>query len=241
MHRSYANQKGSANVPSGKTHLAIGIGTGLALGVALPLTRAFPWQLGLTVALATLGALAPDLDIADNELEELGRNEGSKAARRLRRVGRRGGCLLSSLTFAIGLVVLAIGEVISRCVEVIAWMVQRLTNHRGLTHSLIAALVIALLSINLSIALTPTGNPWWGIVWSIGYLSHLAADALTLSGLKLLQPWSQQRFWLTPRILRFRVGTLPDALLGALAPVIGFLVLLIGQGMLNMLVVALGE
>ncbi len=227
-------------VPGGKTHMAIGIGTGLALGAALPLSPAFPWQLGLTVALTTLGGLAPDLDIADNELEELGRNEGGKAARRLRRASRRGGCLLESVAVAVGLLVLMVGEIVSRLVETIAWLIQRVTTHRGLTHSLVIAVIVALVSVNLSVALSPARNAWWGIAWSAGYLSHLASDALTVSGLKLLQPWSQQRYWLAPRMFRFRVGTWPDALLGTIAPAVGLLLLLLGHGLLDALATALG-
>src|ERR687885_1881182 len=85
------NSRRWSRMPGGKTHMAIGIGVGLAMGAAIPITVSFPWQLGLTIAFATIGALAPDLDIADNELEELGRNEGRFVARRLRRGGRRGG------------------------------------------------------------------------------------------------------------------------------------------------------
>ena len=218
-------------MPGGKTHMAIGVGVGLALGAALPATPALPWQLGLTVALATLGALAPDLDIADNELEEIGRSEGRLAARRLRRIGRRAGCFWELVMRVAGGMVLLAGEIISRLVEGVAWLIQRVTTHRGLTHSLIVAVIVALIGLNLSVALTPTQNLWWGLAWSAGYLSHLAADALTFSGLKLLQPWSQQRFWLAPRPLRFRVGTWPDALLGLLAPAVGLLVLLLAHGL----------
>ena len=213
-------------MPSGKTHMAIGVGVGLAMSAALPVSRAFPWQLGLTVALATVGALAPDLDIADNELEELGRSEGRQAARRLRRVGRNAGCAWVVITTVAGSLVWLAGELISRLIETVAWAIQRVTTHRGLTHSLVVTLVLAAGSIILSSALTTERNPWWGLAWSAGWLSHLAADALTLSGLKLLQPWSQQRFWLAPRSLRFRVGTWPDLLLGSVAPVAGLLALL---------------
>ena len=206
--------------------MAIGVGVGLAMSAALPISLAFPWQLGLTVALATVGALAPDLDIADNELEELGRNEGRQAARRLRRVGRNAGCAWAIITRVAGAIISIAGEIISRLVEVIAWAIQRVTTHRGLTHSLAITIVLAAASIVLSAVFTSDRDPWWGLAWSAGWISHLAADALTLSGLKLLQPWSQQRFWLAPRPLRFRVGTWPDSLLGALAPVAGLLLLL---------------
>ncbi len=222
-------------MPGGETHMAIGVGVGLALGAALPFTVDFPWQLGLTVALTTVAALAPDLDIADNEFEELARVEGSHAARRLRRAGRRAGCLGEIVMGAAGGVIWLVGELVSRLVEGIAWMIQRVTTHRGMTHSLIVTLIVGLLALNISVAFTPTHTPWWGIAWSAGYLSHLAADALTLSGLKLLQPWSQRRYWLAPRPLRFRVGSWPDTLLAMLAPIGGFLTLLLAHGLLDVL------
>jgi inner membrane protein len=220
--------------------MAIGVGVGLALGARLPVSAAFPWQLGLTVAVAALGALAPDLDIADNELEELGRNEAGLAARRIRRIGRRGGCLLGFVASTIALVIRLIGEIFSRLIEGIAWTIQRFTTHRGLTHSLFVALVVTLASLNLSIFLTPSQTAWWGVAWGAGYLSHLAADALTFSGIKLLQPFSEQRFWLAPRPLRFRVGTWPDALLGTLAPPVGLLILLLAHGLLESLATVIG-
>jgi membrane-bound metal-dependent hydrolase YbcI (DUF457 family) len=220
-------------MPGGKTHMAIGIGVGLALGAAIPISVSFPWQLGLTVAFATIGALAPDLDIADNELEELGRNEGRSMARRLRRAGRKGGCFWRLTAGTAGAIVWLAGEIISRLVEGIAWPIQRFTTHRGLTHSLIVAVDVVAAAVSLSVLLTASRSPWWGLAWSAGWTSHLLADALTLSGLKLLQPWSQRRYWLTPRPLRFRVGTWPDALLGTVAPIIGLLALLLAHGLLD--------
>ncbi len=227
-------------MPGGKTHMAIGIGVGLGLGAAIPISVSFAWQLGLTVAFTTIGALAPDLDIADNELEELGRQEGRFVARSLRRAGRHAGCLVELASDAVGAVAWLAGEIISRLVEGVAWIVQRFTTHRGLTHSLIAAIYIVVLAVSLSVLLTTSRNPWWGLAWSAGWLSHLLADALTLSGLKLLQPWSQQRYWLAPRPLRFRVGTWPDAALGTVAPFIGLIALLLGHGLLGALATALG-
>lgn len=227
-------------MPGGKTHTAIGLGVGLALGGFLPYTPRFPWELGLTVALSTIAALAPDLDIADNELEELGRNEGRHAARRLRRAGRHAGCIGALFGGAAGLLVTLIGELISRLVETIAWAIQRVTTHRGLTHSLLLTVIVILVALNLSLAFSPRYGIWWGLVWSAGWISHLAADSLTFSGLKLFQPWSQQRYWLVPELFRFRVGTWPDSLLGAMAPFAGLLVLLLAHGLLGALASALG-
>ena len=226
-------------MPGGKTHMAIGIGVGLGLGGLLPATLQFPWQLALTVSLSTIAALAPDLDIDDNELEELGRTEGRQAARRLRRAGRRAACVTELILGAVSGVVWLAGEIVSRLVEAVAWLIQSVTTHRGLTHSLAVTVLVTFASISLSTWLTG-GNTWWGVAWSAGWASHLAADALTLSGLKLLQPWSQERFWLAPRPLRFRVGTWPDALLGSIAPIAGLLTLLVAHDVLGALADALG-
>jgi len=69
------------------------------------------------------------------------------------------------------------------------WMISRplsmLIGHRGLTHSLlavlagVAALVLVAPSSDLAVFVAPL---------AVGYLSHLAADALTPSGVPLLWP-----------------------------------------------------
>lgn len=63
-----------------------------------------------------------------------------------------------------------------------------LVGHRGVTHSAIA--VLAGLA-----ALMMMGTGWMAAPLVIGYLSHLAADALTPSGVPLLWP-SRRRFTL---------------------------------------------
>jgi membrane-bound metal-dependent hydrolase YbcI (DUF457 family) len=156
----------------------------------------------------------------------------------VRRLGRRAGCFWGIVTFAVGSVFWLIGEVVSRIVEGLAWLIQQVTTHRGLTHSLIVAIYVVIASLSLSVFVTPTRTPWWGVAWSVGWLTHLGADALTFSGLKLLQPWSERRYWLAPRGLRFRVGTWPDMLLGALAPIMGLMVLLLVHGLFAMLALA---
>lgn len=233
-------ERATRPMPGGKTHMAIGVGVGLGLGALLPSELNLLWKLGATVALATVGALAPDLDIADNELEELGRSEGRQAARRLWRRRRRYGLAGDIIMTLGGMIVWTVGEIVSRALEVVAWSIQRVTTHRGLTHSLLALVFVFVVSVGLSVFATATRNAWWGVAFTIGWLSHLLADGLTFSGLRLLQPFSEERFWFAPRALRFRVGTWPDAMIGAVAPIIGFLVLLIGHGLLNVLADAMG-
>lgn len=59
-------------------------------------------------------------------------------------------------------------------------------GHRGITHSLLAVL-------GCLVALGFFGFGWMAAPITIGYLSHLAADSLTPSGVPLLWP-SKQRF-----------------------------------------------
>ncbi|MCR6629565.1 MAG: metal-dependent hydrolase [Magnetospirillum sp.] len=63
-----------------------------------------------------------------------------------------------------------------------------LVGHRGITHSALA--VLACLG-----ALMVMGTGWMAAPVVVGYLSHLAADALTPSGVPLLWP-SRRRFTL---------------------------------------------
>lgn len=60
-----------------------------------------------------------------------------------------------------------------------------LVGHRGITHSLLAVIGgIALLAA--------MGGNWVAAPIIIGYLSHLAADSLTPSGVPLLWPWKRR-------------------------------------------------
>ncbi len=77
-----------------------------------------------------------------------------------------------------------------------------LLEHRGPTHSLLAALVVGLIAQVLW--------PTWGLSTAvgIGYLSHLAADALSPMGEPFLWPLSRRRYRVVPwRALRIHSGT----------------------------------
>lgn len=62
----------------------------------------------------------------------------------------------------------------------VAWTINQVMGHRGALHSLAALLLV---SAAASVML-----PDWWIVIAAGYASHLAADALTVSGVPLLWP-----------------------------------------------------
>lgn len=87
-----------------------------------------------------------------------------------------------------------------------------LIGHRGVTHSLLAVAGFAIL-------LTILGPGHLAAPLAVGYLSHLLADALTLSGIPLLWP-SKRPFGL--RLIR--TGSLAEiALIGALGAGLGAL------------------
>lgn len=54
-------------------------------------------------------------------------------------------------------------------------------------------------------------TPWIGIMFTVGWLSHLAADAVSPLGLPFLWPLSARRYRLLPYALRihFRSGKSP--------------------------------
>ena len=96
----------------------------------------------------------------------------------------------------------------------------RLFSHRGVTHSFLALIIVALVLFFLRVQLTEA------LAFFLAYTSHLAADAMTKSGIRLWWP-SQRRFWLLPRGFRVTTGTWPDYVLGFMSLIVamGFLVL----------------
>lgn len=79
-------------------------------------------------------------------------------------------------------------------------------GHRGLTHYGLTGLAVLLVSTLLGGWL---GYADVGLVFGLGHLSHLLADAMTLSGAPLLWPWPGSVHVL-PRPLRIRTGGLVE-------------------------------
>lgn len=94
-------------------------------------------------------------------------------------------------------------------------------SHRGLTHSALAVLVLALAWL------------WWPwpllFAFIVGYISHIAADMLTRSGVPVLWPLAF-KWHLLPGFLRITTGTLPE---GVLAIAVGVWVWQFGLPVLN--------
>jgi inner membrane protein len=102
----------------------------------------------------------------------------------------------------------------------VAWGVATVFGHRGPTHSALALAAIVALG-------QWPGAPWtWlGVGWLLGwgYALHLAADALTKSGVPLFWPLGA-RFGLPPaRRLRFATGSWREGLLVGLLTLACFL------------------
>ena len=114
--------------------------------------------------------------------------------------------LLALLVAAIGTsaVLLASGGV--------AGIIHRLPgHHRGVTHSPPFALVLVAAALISGPLLLPA-LPGVGAAFSVGYLSHLGSDALTIRGIPLWWPGQHRpSLHLLPRFLRVRTGSAGEA------------------------------
>ena len=106
-------------------------------------------------------------------------------------------------------------------------------RHRGLTHYGLTAMLILIISSLLGWRL---GYADVGVAFGLGYLSHLLADALTLSGVPLLWPFSG-KVHLLPRPLRIRTGGPAEQVIfvGLSVIVLGLLVNLLPPGLSQIL------
>ncbi len=89
-------------------------------------------------------------------------------------------------------------------------------GHRGLTHSLAAAAVAAVVCWALAARIVPATALAVGAGIAIGYGAHVAADACTPSGVPLFAPLSGRRWWLLPRPGRIPTGSARELAVAAL-------------------------
>ncbi len=101
------------------------------------------------------------------------------------------------------------GSWAGRRFAVISIPLSTVIGHRGVTHSLIATLLlgVCLYVYGLGFALAPL---------LVGYASHLVADSLTPSGVPWLWPWKR-----TFSLKLFRTGSFTEYLLTTLLAAIG--------------------
>jgi membrane-bound metal-dependent hydrolase YbcI (DUF457 family) len=99
-------------------------------------------------------------------------------------------------------------------------------RHRGVSHSLAAALLATVTAYLIVRSLSRVDDPAVSfepalvepltLAFGLGVLSHLALDACTPHGIRPFLPLSGWRSWLLPRSLRIATGSRADDLLGAL-------------------------
>jgi inner membrane protein len=188
----------------GKTHLFYGVTIGAALAVAV-VRPARWWPESEVVLFSALGALLPDLDEPGSTISNAPRILGRTGSRLLhlvtdrtplRLLGVVGGALIG---LAAGLL-----NLLSRA---LSWLVRVVSGgHREGSHWLPvwAGLSVAVLALTVRAL-----GPWAAIGFSAGYLSHLAADGCTRSGLPLV-PATGRRLHLLPRLLRVRTGSVGE-------------------------------
>lgn len=155
---------------TGKTHIAIGMATGLTIAFNQPLEN----QLIIVLA-SVMGSLFPDLDHPKGKLNQkilLFNNDFYKSFFYL----SLGGVFLC-LYFKISNNLIAALGVMSIFLSI--------SSHRGFTHSIVGFLVstyiIEIISINYN-------NPAIYSGFITGYILHLIADFFTPKGIKLFYP-----------------------------------------------------
>lgn len=173
---------------NGGTHAALGFAAGVA---ALSMQETTEIYEGFVVLSAIFASLMPDLDEEKSMIYVYTMGKVQPERRRYLVGGLGILCLLiavftfSSEFFMAGLFFLAIP----------------FSGHRRFTHSLIALMIVSYLADSI--------HPDLMIPVLLGYLSHLLADSLTVSGV----PW----FWPITKTFRFaklKTGGVPDYLIG---------------------------
>ncbi len=175
-------------MPNFKAHLTVAsVSSGLFLNYAMPLTMA-PSSIAFALAAGTAGGLIPDLDCPTSRPRRLAITAAATIAATwlfttLTTVGLGGKAPLAlpvaGVASILGFLFVALG---------LELLLRAYADHRGLFHSLPAALIYAGIVAHLALA-----NLWADpkVVWLLsflGVLSHLLLDAIfscTLNPLKL--------------------------------------------------------
>lgn len=152
----------------------------------------FSWN-PLLIPIGALGALMPDLDSPESLIKHLRVSLGSRKDR------------LEVKPFALPSLIFS-----------------TLFGHRGVLHSLLATVVVALGAYVL-VAKYHTEVPFltqeFSIVLTLGYASHLVADSCTHHGVRWLWPWDR-RFHILPRPMQWSVNSTKGAIIESILSVI---------------------
>lgn len=173
----------------GKAHMAIGASLGVIASRAIVQGVDTYWIVPVAAFVSGVAAGLPDVLDSENAA---GRAPLGISWNGIKRDARR-----KNKSATTGL--LLIPRVI---VAVIVDVIAQVTPHRGLTHWLSTWFVLSLLFLIAALAAGwPLTLP---AAFALGYVSHLLADGLTLSGVPFFGPLLNDSFHLVPRPARFR-------------------------------------
>lgn len=187
---------------TGKTHMAVSAATVSVVLAVLAAAEAgsakgTPYLLSLepgtlqpgvyTIAgllfIGIVAGLFPDLDTPDTELQRLPHRTAEHLGRYLTASVPRGSPLAVLLQELVRVAVLPLTLILAA----IGAGIRAFTGHRGFTHTVWGTLASTGLAAGATLLIT--GSAQWslivGVVWLLGYSSHLAADACTPSGIPL--------------------------------------------------------
>lgn len=185
---------------TGVSHLLIG---GSLAFTATSFVSKDPTFLFFNTILGSLATLLPDLDAQNSVLQVwlTGKYSTKISDSLISRYQRRGSLVMEMIYLGFASVETAI--------RLIMWLLisglKKITTHRGITHSLftfLGLLVIVTVAIELL-----TLDPLYLISFSLGYISHLFADATTYSGVQLLAPFSKQSLHILPKKYHYKTGS----------------------------------
>ncbi|GAB4158086.1 MAG: hypothetical protein Fur0021_27650 [Candidatus Promineifilaceae bacterium] len=189
----------------GRTHQLVGISATaaalLAAGIA-PGSGAFVASL----AVGWLASLLPDIDASEGSRADpllrrqlgVGDNQTRLELREARRAFRR--------RWRVGTAINLLDAYARRGLAWVATGLAQLLPHRGITHSLLTCLLLTGMLALLLAALPAWPTRGLPFAFLVGYMSHLAADGVTKTGVPLLLPLARRRFHLLPRPLRITTG-----------------------------------
>lgn len=183
----------------GKNHAVCG--AAIAVPALFALTGGSLGAVAVGVPIAIVGALLPDIDTRHFALRGgiwRGWQRVAKAARTFGLWGE---------PFA--LAALLVGIVMAGTLGTVSWVLRRFVSHRGFTHTLLCTALVGSLALWGSTAAFASWVP--GAALTVGYLSHLFTDAMTMRGVELFGPVVPVAVHLLPPGVRFRNGTAMEA------------------------------
>ncbi|MCB5560326.1 metal-dependent hydrolase [Anaerosalibacter bizertensis] len=155
---------------TGKTHVAVGVATGLALSTGKPIKEQF-----FLIITSAIGAVIPDLDHPKSKLNQkilIFNNKFFKA--------------LFYVFIGIGFIYLdSIVENQEFKILGIIMILTGMSSHRGFTHSLLGFLLFSSIAYTYSIKF---GINEIYLGFNIGYVLHLVMDFFTPKGIQLFFP-----------------------------------------------------